>query len=1328
MTGSVFTSVKTEGGLLPVDLLRGVSLLDRDLPGLRGEDYGLAPGERLPDAIVRSWNRLLPVWERFAEKLAALPASETSAQTQTRDQWTKWLLDELGFHRLEAANPVVIDDKPYPVSHRSEGVALHLVGARVDIEHRAQLGGRAPHSMVQEFLNRDDDYLWALVCNGLHLRILRDSSSLTRQAYCDFDLDAIFSGQLYADFALCWLVCHVTRFKPPIETGGDDGSKACWLEQWSDTAKTEGVRVLDELRRGVEAAIEALGSGLLTPANLVLRERIRDGELTTQEFQRQLLRLVYRLLFLLVAESRDLLNDPDAPDEARARYRDSYSINRLVELARRQRGSLHTDLWAGLQIVFTALAGPGTPSLGLVGLGSFLWSPASIPDIAEAVIPNRQLLQAVEKLTMFESGGVLRRVDYKNLGAEELGSVYESLLETHAEVDLTSQAVNLSTAAGNERKTTGSYYTPSSLIRVLLDSALDPVLDEAEQADEPEAALLALNVLDPAAGSGHFLIAAASRIAHRVASVRSGDVEPSPTELRHALRDVISHCLYGIDVNPLSVELCKVSLWMEAMEPGKPLSFLDHRIVCGNSLLGTTPALIEAGLPDEAFKSLTGDDKTVVTSMKKRNKAERDGQGGLGFGSDSADDAKAIADAIEALDALPSDTPEQIAAKEQRYDALRSGAEAERLELAANAWCAGFVSEKTKTSVQITTDVVRRCAEDLSRVTEDERRYIDELAAHYKFLHLHVVFPDVFHMPTAGASPENEKCGWSGGFDVVLGNPPWDQIQYDPRETFALTHSDIAEATTTAKRNRLIAALEVDEPAVYHRYLRDMRSLDGVKHFAHASNRFPLGSVGRLNTAPLFVELMWDCIGGRGRVGVVSPTGIATDSFTQEFFRAMVERRSLVSLFDFENRRKIFPAVDSRMKFCLLALTGDLRPAPDAQLVFFALGVDEIEDTSRRFTLSIDDFALLNPNTRTCPIFRSKRDAEITKGIYRRMPVLLKEGVSDGNPWGFKGQLMFMMNTDSHLFRTRQDLESEGWKLNGNQFAKGQQRFVPLYEAKMVSFFDHRAADIVISESAAIRQGQPEYLSDDEHNEPDRLVIPRNWISKMEVDARTTSAARARIAMCDITSATNWRTFVSTIVPAAGFGNNLPILEVQANPVTVMALNAALSTFVFDYVARQKVGGVHLNFYVVNQLPVPTVAQLESIEQQLCVRALELTYTAWDLSEFAHQLGYACPPYRWDPDRRDLLRAEIDAIAFHLYGIDRDDVDYILETFPIVKRKDEAEFGEYRTKSLILERYDAMAKADAEGVEYETALDPPPADPSLCHPESTRPDWAQPAR
>jgi hypothetical protein len=192
----------------------------------------------------------------------------------------------------------------------------------------------------------------------------------------------------------------------------------------------------------------------------------------------------------------------------------------------------------------------------------------------------------------------------------------------------------------------------------------------------------------------------------------------------------------------------------------------------------------------------------------------------------------------------------------------------------------------------------------------------------------------------------------------------------------------------------------------------------------------------------------------------------------------------------------------------------------------------------------------------------------------------------------------------------------------------------------------------------------------------------------------------------------------------------MPILKSGVDDAAI--LPSLICSFAFDYSVRQKLGGLHMTFFTVKQLavleptdlgrPLPWAAHSGST--WLAPRVLELTYTAWDLEGFAADLGYHGPPFKWDPARRELLRAELDAAFFHLYGIERDDVDYIMDTFPIVKRKDEAAHGEYRTKRLILERYDALAAAAASGSEYQTVLDPPPADPSCAHPESTRPAWA----
>jgi len=1349
--------VTTTGGLLPRDLLDRVATHDAKLDGTTPDSYGLAPGEQLSNSITHSWNRVGTLWERFNTELATLDDSERAIGL-TRRRLTLPLLAELGFTDLSPPGGLHFDGRDYPISHEWAGsVPVHLVGARVEIDRRTPgVVGAArvsPHGLVQEFLNRSDKHLWAIVSNGRRLRLLRDNASLTRHAYVDFDLAAMLDGEQYSDFRLLWLTCHRTRFE-------GERPESCLLERWTQEAASSGVRALDRQRVGVERALTALGEGFIGQPNPVLKRRLRSGELSTEDYHRQVLRVIYRLLFLLVAESRDLLLTPEADAAARKRYERFYSLRRLVTLADRQRGSPHSDLWEGFGVVVRALSGIAlAPSLELQPLGSFLWSSEATPDLNDATIDNAHFLEAVRALAwVYDEGSRVRRpIDYRNLGAEELGSVYESLLELRAEIDLDGPRFRLVTIAGNERKTTGSYYTPAPLISRLLDEALDPVLDDAERAAEPANALLALRILDPACGSGHFLIAAAHRIAGRLASIRSGDAEPSPAAEGEALRDVIGRCLHGIDINPMAVELCKVSLWLEANRPGHPLGFLDHHIVVGNSLLGTTPELLDAGVPDAAFKPLTGDDNEWVKTLRKTNKAERkereSAQTVMDLDWSPGDAVAALARDVAVIDAGPEESVDDINVKADLFADIQESSDYVRLKLATDAWCAAFVTSKTLDGPPITDGTVRAIS-DGRNVDSRVRAAVFELAEQFKFLHLHLAFPDVFAR--------------SGGFDAVLGNPPWDQIQYDPRETFAASHPDIAEAPTMARRNAMIKALETDEPDAYERYQRDVQHLDGVKHFLHASGRYPLGSVGRLNTAPLFVELMWNGIAPRGRTGVIVPTGIATDSFTQAFFRAMVEREALVSLFDFENRRGIFPAVDSRTKFCVLTLVGSAGRVSESRFSFFLHDYSDLNEPERTFKLAAEDFALLNPNTKTCPIFRTNRDAEITKAIYRRVPPFVRDDDPDGNPWGVSFQLMFMMNTDSHLFHTREELEVAGYVLQGNHFVRptcrdgsgvasggecsGGDRYLPLYEGKMATFYDHRASDVFKSPTATKRQRQPRYLTAEEKQSAARLALPLDWVSETEVRARVGAHRGWLLGLNDLTSATNERTTVCTALPVTAVGHSEPLIVTRAAAHLLLAL---LNSFVVDYIARQKVGGTHMTYSYLKQLPLPLPGMVQPHAGLIDPVVIELSYTAWDMAPFAKQLGYSGPPFRWDDKRRSLLRSELDALMFHLYGIGRSDTDYIMETFTTLKRKDEKNHGEYRTKHLILDRYDAMTEsygathgtaetpngqnppvdqealsryssrlAEALQANYRSNIDPPPAHPSCAHPESTRPSWA----
>ncbi|MDA8076651.1 MAG: N-6 DNA methylase, partial [Actinomycetota bacterium] len=779
---SPFTTITTEGGLLSVDLLARLARQPTTVSGTTPDDYHLGPGRRLRDAINRSWTELQGAWSTFAAELERLPVGER-ATTITRERWLLPLFAELGFGRLQRTSALNVNGRDYPVSHIWGPVPIHLLGTDVELDRRtrgvAGAASAAPFSMVQELLNRSEAHLWAVLSNGRRLRLLRDNSSLTRAAYVEVDLEAMFSGQVFTDFAVLWMACHESRFEA-------DQPAHCWLERWIDEARQQGVRALDRLRSGFERAITALGGGFLAhPANAALRDRLRQGELTAEDYHRQVLRLVYRLVFLLVAEDRDLFHPPETSDEARRRYARYYSLGRIRDHARRHRGGRHADLFASLRPVFDALGGDGVSAIGVPALGSFLWSRGACPDLDTAALSNSDLLDAVRHLAYTEHDRTLQRVDFANLGPEELGSVYESLLELHPRLELDAARFELVSVAGSERKSTGSYYTPTALISALLDRALDPLLDEAEAAPDPIAAILAIKVLDPACGSGHFLTAAARRIATRLAAAQTGELNPTPEATRHALRQVVGRCIYGIDLNPMAIELAKVNLWLDAVEPGLPLRFLDHHLVCGNGLVGATPRLIAEGIPDEAFKAIEGDDKPTAAARKKTNAAERRqrNQGLLALGDSALAAIEELTQAAQGLDAEDDSTPETLRTKQQHWEDLQSSPDTGLAKLVADTWCAAFFAPKTPDQPAITDQTLRAISADRAD-NPDAISLVVRLAERYRFLHPHLAFPDVF-----AADPEAEE-GWQGGFDLVLGNPPWDTLSPDRKEFFSAYEPD----------------------------------------------------------------------------------------------------------------------------------------------------------------------------------------------------------------------------------------------------------------------------------------------------------------------------------------------------------------------------------------------------------------------------------------------------------------------------------------------------------------------------------------------------------
>lgn len=1307
-------AVKTEGGLLPADYLLMIAALSKDIEGLTPEHYHLSEKEKLNEAINRAYSRLQGFWTSFKDTLEKLPPDDY-ATSATKEKWLLPLFDCLGFGRLIAAEAISIGNRQYKPSHTWSNVPIHLVGFRVDLDKRSTAGGArssSPHSLVQELLNQSDEHLWAFVSNGRKVRLLRDNVSLTRQAYIEFDLESIFEGDGYSDFRLLWLLCHQSRVE------GNQPEKF-WLEQWSKDAQRTGVRVRDELRKGVEKALETLGTGFLRHrSNEALRALVSSGNITAEDYYRQLLRIIYRLLFLFVTEDRDVLLSPQASADQRRTYYNYYSTGRLRGLAGMRRGSQHDDLWVNLSFVFDQLSSDvGCAQLGLPPLGSFLWSTKAIPLFQSCRLYNADLLEALRNLCFTIESGIRRPVQYGQLESEELGSIYESLLEQIPFLDATgdlplfrlSQTVGSGQTAGTERKTTGSYYTPTSLVNCLLDSALEPVLKRAVSSPEAEKSILDLKVCDPACGSGHFLIAAAHRIAKRLASVRSGDLEPGPEFTSKALREVISHCIYGVDVNEMAVELCKVSLWLQSTVPGMPLSFLDHKIKCGNSLLGTSPALIENGIPDAAFDPIEGDDKDVVKRIKAANRQQSDGvtlEGFLKFEKSLLSDLTAAASALERSEDL---SISDVHKKEEAFSELLHSESYLHERYVADAWCSAFAWRLVASAPSpITREVFGRIRTDYKNVSVEVRHEINRLREHYRFFHWHLEFPQVFLLPTRAASGV-AVAGWSSGFDVVLGNPPWERVKLQEQEFFAARSPEIATAKTKNLREKLIAKLfakdaSAAEKRMAEEFTEAKRTAEATSLFIRSSGRFPLCGRGDINTYAVFAETNRLIVNNLGRIGCILPSGIATDDTTKHFFRDLVASKTLVSLFSFENEALIFPGIHHATKFCLLTLSGMAGQSEQFDLVFFARNPIDLEDSNRHFRLSAEELLLINPNTGTCPVFRSAFDAEITKRIYRTLPILLREGSPSGNTWDIRYSRMFDMTNDSASFKTGQELGDRGLRVDGNHFIddSSKKRYLPLYEAKMLHQFDHRFGTYEGQTEAQARQGKLPEFSDEQHADPDCLPIPQFWVDESEVTKKIEGKWDHNwlIAYRDITSAVTTRTVISSILPLCAVANAAPLIFVGEGHMELSPMLVAnLCSFALDYVARCKIGGTHLNFFILNQLPVispeafgkqcPWNVQ-QTLAEWMKPRVMHLMYTASDLADFASDMGVVEPISKWDSEDRFSVRCELDAAFFFLYGLDEDSISHILDSFPLVKDKDVKLHGDYRTKQRILEKFSQM--------------------------------------
>ena len=1160
---------------------------------------------------------------------------------------------------------------------------------------------------------------------------------------------------------------------------------------WETRVRDDLSRVVfDTVYPGLVRALAAADPQAPAPFTTGYLQQVRASALT----------LLYRLLFALYAEDRDLLPWRD-------RRFDDYALSpERDRVARRLDEGDHfsprsDQLWSRLTSLF-AIVDEGDEAAGVPPYNGGLFAPDRAPLLGRVRLSDHVLAPLLDALSRRIEGGEARRINYRDLSVRELGSIYERLLEHEPTPDASAPggvAVRLSPFA---RKGSGSYYTPDVLVKLIVERTLRPLvrerLDAFEQAvaeacdrredahsrsarldaADPATAILALKVCDPAMGSGHFLVDLVDWLALEAfkaiggaegkaaptgldwRSPMAGRLEALRTELKRERdahgwivsdaqltdenlikRLVLKRCVFGVDKNPMAVELAKVALWLHTFTAGAPLSFLDHHLRCGDSLFGewADEAIAEVERPAQSRRRpspfagaglfLSAAVQRALSAELVMARVEASPDAVLAEVEQSAADWQDAAERVRPLQAYldfrqavrwMSLTPQDATA----VSALLDGRFGDPLAILA-----GDAEPNRPAGAETEPD-------DLPGAPEPEPEQLDllpgagnlrdwravrrlvaaarEIAGRERFLHWQTAFPGVWR-------------GWrnarTGGFDAAIGNPPWDRMKMQEVEWFAERAPAIARQVRASDRKVAISALRSAGDPLARDYDLASGRAETAMRVARESGGFPLMSRGDINLYSLFVERAQALLRPEGIAGLLTPSGIASDLTAAPFFRSLSTAGRVLTLYDFENRRgsgrePFFAAVDSRFKFCAFVAGAVRRTAEAAECGFFLQDAPEPGDP-RLFRMAAADFARVNPNTGTAPIFRSARDAEITRAVYGRLPVLVdRSSGAEVKAWPVRYLRMFDMTNDSRLFWTTARLEAEGaYPIGSGRWAKAEREWLPLYSGRMIQLFNHRAAGVEVNEENVHNAAVSEAADEAALADPGWSPTPQYWVDQAVV--AWPYPTDWGFSFRDIARATDVRTIIGAVVPKAGFGNKAPLVIPTGgewgNVGPLIAGN--LNSLVLDYVARSKVMSTSVNWFIVEQLPVvPHAAyarRFGALTAAEIVRdhVLRLSYTAWDLAPFARDMGHvyadgdarpdgaqvgdAKPPFRWDEAARRQLRARLDALYFILYGVtEAADVDHVLSTFPIVERHDRAAHGAYLTAELVRWHLRALLAGD----------------------------------
>ena len=1203
----------------------------------------------------------------------------------------------------------------------------------------------APSTQMLRYLRRVDDLTngelrWGILTNGARWRLYWSGARSVSEQFFEADLARILdlpgsNGDLFvfpeAD-RRHWLKAFALMFRREAFLPTPERPRS-FHRLAMDEGRRYEERVAGDISRLIFGEIfPQLAAAVSAAAPDAPLDKAREAALV----------VLYRLLFILYAEDRGLLPvRDDRYDDYGLRKQARDNVGHRKDLDDAFSASF-ANYWSAFRNLCRAIDA-GDPSIGLPPYNGGLFDRARTPLLDRIELNDQIMANVIDALSFEKTPEGRRYINYRDLGVQQLGSIYERLIEQELIRVGNDVAIRPNVFA---RKGSGSYYTPDDLVGLVIRETVGPLVrarmdafhervsrSEADgsiddgkmeefEAIDPAERVLDLKICDPAMGSGHFLVNLSDYLADRVieamaeaeaaiegyasplnkrieeiratikANAEAGRwrVDDAQLDDRHIIRRmVLKRCVYGVDKNPMAVELAKVSLWLHTFTAGAPLGFLDHHLRCGDSLFGSW---VRAGIDRaEASLFLCEPIRRATDAAAPMQEVERLTDAEIAEARQSAERFAEVEEGTKPLAAFLSlvHALDWMSIKEREdIDALRDffhGAFGDPVGIASGE------DPKSRRGVRR----LRALLEKTEKLVKGER-----------FFHWQVAFPGVW--------TKWEKAERQGGFDAVIGNPPWDRMKLQQVEWFAARRPEIARATRAADRKRMIADLEKAEDPLAREFARASERAASAARVARACGDYPLLSGGDVNLYSLFVERAMSLVNPDGAAGLLTPSGIASDMTAAEFFKGVATEGRLRAFYDFENRKAFFPDVHASFKFCAF-VAGPSPVMKPPEYAVWLHDLAEISDGNRRFMLRTENFARVNPNTGTAPFFRTYRDMKLTTSIYERLPVLVnRSSGEESKAWPVKYLRMLDMANDSGLFRTREELEADkesggegAWRVGGNRYRNGDADWVALYEGKMVQAFDHRAADVTVVDDNIFRTGQQESLMAESKRDFNRLPKPRYYVR--ENSQRWNWKDSWVVAFKDVTAATNMRTMIAAIIPKCGAGHTLPLLPIDEAVTDRAALAslmvANLNAAPFDFVARQKVPATHLTWYIVEQLPVVPPEAFEAARfgpktagEIVRDAVLELTYAAHDMAPFARDMGYADeageakPPFPWDEERRLRLRAKLDAVFFRLYGVtDREDVRYVYSTFPIVEEQETRAHGAYRSRDLCLAWMSALA-------------------------------------